>query len=146
MKSACHFLDSAQVFEMENLSVKYSRDLFSLFVRIRHNHFPKLKKRPQRHKEQKDFLISLCSLCLCGLLFFMQSLPSTLVELLRSRALQEPERLSFTFLADGEREEGHLSYAELDHQARAIGALLQRCNAEGERALLLYPPSLEFIT
>jgi amino acid adenylation domain-containing protein/non-ribosomal peptide synthase protein (TIGR01720 family) len=73
-------------------------------------------------------------------------IPSTVVELLRRRAFQQPEQTSYTFLADGEREEANLTYAEVDRQARAIGALLQRCKAQGERALLLYPPSLEFIT
>lgn len=36
-----------------------------------------------------------------------------------------------------------LTYGELDRQARAIGALLQQHNAEGERALLLYPQGLD---
>src|SRR6185369_8064884 len=73
------------------------------------------------------------------------TLPSTLVELLRWRALEQPDRLSYSFLVDGEKEEGRLTYAELDRQARAIGVLLQRCKVEGERALLLYPSGLEFI-
>src|ERR1051326_3653789 len=73
-------------------------------------------------------------------------IPATLVDLLRGRADHQPAQRSYTFLADGENEEGQLTYAELDRQARAIGALLQKCNAEGERALLLYSPSLEFIT
>src|SRR6185369_8758990 len=73
------------------------------------------------------------------------TLPSTLVELLRWRALEQPDRLSYSFLVDGEKEEGRLTYAELDRQARAIGVLLQRCKVEGERALLLYPSGLDFI-
>ena len=39
----------------------------------------------------------------------------------------------------------HLTYAALDWQARAIGAMLQSYSASGERALLLYPAGLEFI-
>src|SRR5205823_11909837 len=38
-----------------------------------------------------------------------------------------------------------LTYAELDSRARASAALLQGVLAPGDRALLLYPPSLEFI-
>ena len=46
---------------------------------------------------------------------------------------------------DGEREEVHLTYAQLDEKARAIAAWLQEMDAEGERALLLYPSGLDFI-
>lgn len=70
---------------------------------------------------------------------------STLVELLRWRALHQPEQPAYTFLVDGETQEIHLTYGELDRQSRTIGALLQSLGATGERALLLYPPGLEFI-
>jgi amino acid adenylation domain-containing protein len=68
----------------------------------------------------------------------------TLVELLRRRARLQPERRAYTFLLDGEREEVHLSYGELDRQARSIAARLQALGVEGERALLLYPPGLQY--
>ena len=70
---------------------------------------------------------------------------STLVEALRWRAFRQPEQQVYTYLLDGEIEGGHLTYAALDCQARAIGALLQSYRARGERALLLYPTGLEFI-
>ncbi|MEO6191566.1 MAG: amino acid adenylation domain-containing protein [Thermoanaerobaculia bacterium] len=70
--------------------------------------------------------------------------PATLVELLRMRATSQPERRAYTFLLDGEREEVHLSYGELDRQARAIATRLQEMGVEGERALLLYPPGLQY--
>jgi acyl-CoA synthetase (AMP-forming)/AMP-acid ligase II len=70
---------------------------------------------------------------------------STLIELLRRRALQQPEHRAYTYLLDGEIEAGHLTYSALDCQARAIGAWLQSYCAPGERALLLYPTGLEFI-
>src|SRR5688572_28844462 len=70
---------------------------------------------------------------------------STLVELLRWRALHQPDHHAYTFLVDGEAEEVHLTYQELDRQARAIGAQLQHLAAAGERSLLLYPAGLEFI-
>lgn len=71
---------------------------------------------------------------------------STLVEILRWRALQQPEQRTYTYLVDGEAEGDNLTYAALDHQARSIGSLLQSCQASGERALLLYPAGLEFIS
>jgi acyl-CoA synthetase (AMP-forming)/AMP-acid ligase II len=70
---------------------------------------------------------------------------STLVEVLRWRALHQPEQRAYTYLLDGEVEGDHLTYAAVDCQARRIGALLQSYRARGERALLLYPTGLEFI-
>ncbi|HEX8559980.1 MAG TPA: amino acid adenylation domain-containing protein [Pyrinomonadaceae bacterium] len=70
---------------------------------------------------------------------------ANLVELLQARAARHPERLAFTFLRDGEGEESHLTYWELERQARAIGAWLQGLNLRGERVLLLYPPGLEYV-
>lgn len=71
--------------------------------------------------------------------------PSTLIDLLRARALYQPERLAFAFLEDGERGELRLTYSELDKKARAIAADLQQRGAAGRRVLLLYPPGLDYI-
>lgn len=71
---------------------------------------------------------------------------STLVELLSKRALRQPDLRLFTYLIDGEIEGPSLTLAELDSQARVVGAALQSRGAHGARALLLYPPGLEFIT
>lgn len=59
--------------------------------------------------------------------------------------MSQPEQLAYTFLADGEAEENRLNYAEMDREARAIGAWLQSFMSPGERALLIYPPGLEYI-
>lgn len=69
----------------------------------------------------------------------------TLVELLRWRADYQANSRLFTYLQDGEREEIHLTFGELDQQARAIAALLQSQGATGQRALLLFPPGLDYI-
>ena len=69
----------------------------------------------------------------------------TLVELLRWRAIHESNQRAFTFMIDGNVEGTALSYGELDHQARSIGALLQQHHVQGERALLLYPQRLDVI-
>ena len=71
--------------------------------------------------------------------------PATLVELLRHRAKYQPDDIAFIYLVDGESEERPITYRELDRQARAIAAWLQTHDLVGERALLLYPPGLEFI-
>jgi len=52
---------------------------------------------------------------------------------------------SYVFLADGEVEEERLSHAALDRRARGIAAALAAEVPAGERALLLYPPGLDFI-
>jgi natural product biosynthesis luciferase-like monooxygenase protein len=70
---------------------------------------------------------------------------STLVEALRWRTQRQPEQRVYTFLADGEADERHLTFAELDQRARAIGAELQRRVPQGARALLLYAPGLDYI-
>ncbi len=71
--------------------------------------------------------------------------PSNLVELLQHRARCQAEDIGFTYLVDGENDQIHLSYQELDRQARAIGAWLASLNMTGQRALLLYPAGLEFV-
>ena len=70
---------------------------------------------------------------------------NTLVELLRSRADQHPDRLAYRFIQDSETEIISITYGELDRQARAIGAWLESFGASGERALLLYPSGLDYI-
>ncbi len=70
---------------------------------------------------------------------------TTLVDLLRQRAECQADDRAYTFLVDGESEEAHLTYGELDRQARAIGAWLTSQGLKGQRALLLYPPGLDFI-
>jgi acyl-CoA synthetase (AMP-forming)/AMP-acid ligase II/alkylation response protein AidB-like acyl-CoA dehydrogenase/acyl carrier protein len=68
---------------------------------------------------------------------------STIVDLMRYRSNLQPQQ-GYVFLVDGENQETHLSYKELDQQARAIAAYLQSLGITGQ-ALLLYPPGLEFI-
>ncbi|MGK7936599.1 MAG: AMP-binding protein, partial [Xenococcaceae cyanobacterium] len=70
---------------------------------------------------------------------------STLVDLLRYRAKHQPDKTAYIFLHNGETETNRLTYAELDRQARSIATCLHNLEAQGERALLLYSPGLEFI-
>lgn len=70
---------------------------------------------------------------------------STMVDLLRWRAEHQAHARAYTFLVDGEETGASLSYADLDRRARTIGAWLQAEGMAGERVLLLYPPSLDYI-
>lgn len=75
----------------------------------------------------------------------MQHPPTSLVDILRRRAKNQPHRLAYRYLMDGEFDEVVLTYGGLDRRARSIGALLQSCSKAGDRALLLFPPGLDFI-
>jgi amino acid adenylation domain-containing protein len=70
---------------------------------------------------------------------------TTLVQLLRWRALRQPEQVAYTFLSDDLSNKVTVSFGELDRQARSIASLLHQHQAGGTRVLLLYPPSLEYI-
>lgn len=71
--------------------------------------------------------------------------PDNLVDVLRWRADSQPDVPGFTFLADGETDEIVMTYVDLDRRARAIAARLQQVAAAGDRALLLYQPSLDYL-
>ncbi|MDJ0554524.1 MAG: fatty acyl-AMP ligase [Microcoleaceae cyanobacterium MO_207.B10] len=70
---------------------------------------------------------------------------STLIDLLKTLSTEQPEKLAYTFLTDGKKEGENFTYGSLERRVRAIGALLQKHQAKGERGLLLYPQGLEVI-
>src|SRR6187402_2699914 len=75
----------------------------------------------------------------------MIHLPTSLVDILRCRAEEQPNQLAYRYLTDGEYDEVVMTYAVLDRRARSIASLLQSCANEGDRALLIFPPGLDFI-
>ncbi len=72
---------------------------------------------------------------------------ATLVDLVRLRAERDGDRVAYHFLVDGEVDGpiASLTYAEVERRARAIAASLQAAGGAGERAVLLYPPGLDFV-
>lgn len=70
---------------------------------------------------------------------------TTFISVVRRQADTQPQRQAYTFLADGETQTAHLTYAELDQRARTIAAILQAAGKPGDRVLLLYPPGLDYI-
>ncbi len=70
---------------------------------------------------------------------------STVVDVLRWRSSIQAQQIAFTFLADGETTEATQTYQELDKCSRAIASQLQALKLTGERALLLYPPGLDYL-
>jgi acyl-CoA synthetase (AMP-forming)/AMP-acid ligase II/acyl carrier protein len=71
--------------------------------------------------------------------------PATLVDILHHRTVQQPEQLAYTFLVDGEDQAVSLTYGELGAQVKAIALHLQSCCNPGDRAVLLYPPGLDYV-
>jgi len=74
------------------------------------------------------------------------SASATLVDVLSRRAAAAPEREAYVFLDDAGVPAARLSYGELDARARSIAARLQAHGLAGQRALLLYPPGLDFVS
>ncbi len=70
---------------------------------------------------------------------------SSIVQILRWRAEHQADRLLYTFLEDGNAEAAALTYGSLDRRARALAKHLLEQGSAGERALLLYPPGLDFL-
>lgn len=68
-----------------------------------------------------------------------------LIDLVRTRSQTSANESLYTFLLDGDDDEDKLSYAGLEESSRRLGAFFQQENAKGERALLLYPPGLDYI-
>lgn len=69
----------------------------------------------------------------------------TLAELCRARAKATPNRLSHVYLRDGETPQAQLTCERLDVAARAVAVEIGRHAPPGARALLHYPPGLDFV-
>jgi acyl-CoA synthetase (AMP-forming)/AMP-acid ligase II/acyl carrier protein len=69
----------------------------------------------------------------------------SMIEVLATQAAEQGDATAYTFLdeRDGETQ---ITYAELDRRARLIAARLQLELSPGDRALLVYPAGLEFIS
>jgi acyl-CoA synthetase (AMP-forming)/AMP-acid ligase II len=69
----------------------------------------------------------------------------TMIDLLRDRAIAQPDDCAYTFLDDGERVGGSITWRRLDERSRAIGAAIARRVEPGARVLVMFPPSIEFV-
>ena len=67
-----------------------------------------------------------------------------LVDRLRRHAELQPDARALRFL-DGDRLVADLTYRELDARIRAVAAHLQDCAPPGERAVLLFPSSVDYV-
>lgn len=72
--------------------------------------------------------------------------PANLADLLQARARDHAERIAYRFLSDGEEETDSVTYAGLDRRAREIASVLRTQLDVGDRALLVYPAGIDFIS
>lgn len=70
---------------------------------------------------------------------------ASVVEIVRSWAIAQPDRPAYTFLDDKNGTESTCSYGDIDRRARAIGAWQRSMDTENRRGILLYPPGTEFV-
>ena len=70
---------------------------------------------------------------------------SSLVDVLRYRATEQPNDPAYIFLPDRGAERLSLSFAELYTRARALAVSLADRGQKGDRAVLLFSPGLDFI-
>ncbi|HXS01756.1 MAG TPA: amino acid adenylation domain-containing protein [Pyrinomonadaceae bacterium] len=73
------------------------------------------------------------------------SIARNLVELLISRAQEQPDRVAYTFVAQDGAEELSVTYEELDQKARKIAAAIRTRELSGAHVLLVYPFGLEYV-
>ncbi|MCS3880915.1 AMP-binding protein [Gordonia amarae] len=73
---------------------------------------------------------------------------SSIVDLLRLRKAEQESGIVYRFLATGDvdGETVELTYGDLERQSLAIGTWLQAAGYSNSRALLLYPPGLDFVS
>ena len=70
---------------------------------------------------------------------------SSLVALLANRAELQPDDPAYIFLSDRGAEEAALTFRGLYDAARALAGRLARIARPGDRAILVFPPGLEFL-
>src|SRR5580700_4650219 len=70
---------------------------------------------------------------------------TSLVDLLRHRAAEQPNDRAYVFLSEQGDEEAVLTFRELYERASAVAGRLTRSGQAGDRALLLFGPGLDFI-
>lgn len=70
---------------------------------------------------------------------------ATILDCLEHYARTQPEARAYTFVADGERDERVLSYAELDRRSRRLAHHLVASGCRGKAVVLLFPSGLEFV-
>lgn len=69
----------------------------------------------------------------------------SLMHILHGRAVSNPDQTAFIFIQDGDESEEHITYRELHQAAIDLSHSLLEIAKPGDRALMLFPPGLDFI-
>lgn len=69
----------------------------------------------------------------------------TFIEVFEKNCQRFPNKVLYYFLEDGFNETSRVTYLEMNTRAKAIAGYLQQFYKKGDRALLLFPPGIEFI-
>lgn len=69
----------------------------------------------------------------------------TIVDVLRMRSRETPDKTAYTFLKDGDTHGETITYKELHDAAASVADYLKSVSRPNERALMLFPPGLDFI-
>jgi amino acid adenylation domain-containing protein len=72
-------------------------------------------------------------------------LPNSIVHRLEENAKNNPDKIAFTVLVDGENEELHTTYFQLNARASRLGNKLKTSFSPGERIVLYFYPGIDFI-
>ena len=70
---------------------------------------------------------------------------SSVAEVLQTRAAEQPAQTAYVWIDEQLHEEASLTYGELHARALAVAAQLAAQCRPGDRALLVFPPGLDFI-
>jgi acyl-CoA synthetase (AMP-forming)/AMP-acid ligase II/acyl carrier protein len=70
---------------------------------------------------------------------------NTIVEVCERNAGRNPGKILYYFLEDGLNETSRITFGEMQLRAKAIAGELQTKYTKGDRALMLFPPGIEFI-
>jgi acyl-CoA synthetase (AMP-forming)/AMP-acid ligase II len=70
---------------------------------------------------------------------------SSLVTLLAKRAESQPDERAYIFLGDRGAEEAAITFRELHDAALALAARVTKIARPGDRAILVFPPGIEFV-
>lgn len=68
-----------------------------------------------------------------------------LIEVLEYWANKQPDKSLYIFLEDGINKQDEITYKEFESKAKSVAAHLQENNNPGDRIILLFPNSIEFI-
>ncbi|ETW04345.1 hypothetical protein H310_04641 [Aphanomyces invadans] len=105
------------------------------------------KKRKHKIEDEEDENVERPAKRLFKGSFAREDAPDeTIVDLLKRRAMETPDKVVYIFLDDQGHESVVITFEELDRAARKVAATLQTDAglSKGDRVMLCYPPGLDF--